>query len=153
MNDTKQVALTPQKLILIGILLLVLFALTTLGIVAFLLREKSQPAPAALRAEGTGPSYALDTFNVNLADQESKHFLRATLTLELSSPKLVPELDKRKAQIRDIIIALLREKKAADLKVGNNAVLDLKRQIQEHLNAVVEKGQITAVYFTEFIVQ
>lgn len=153
MNDAQQVVLTPKKLILIGILLLVLFALTTLGIVTFLLREKNPPALEAPKTEGTGPSYDLETFNVNLADQESKHFLRATLTLELSSPKLVPELDKRKAQVRDIIISLMREKKAADLKVGNSAVLDLKRQIQEQLNSILEKGQIDAVYFTEFIVQ
>ena len=63
------------------------------------------------------------------------------------------ELDKRQAQIRDITITLLREKKAADLKAGNTAVIELKQQIQKHINIVLENGQVTAVYFTEFIVQ
>lgn len=153
MNETKQIAFTPQKIILIGILLLALFAVTTLGIVAFISREGNQPASAEAKIQGTGPTYSLESFSVNLADQESRHFLKAALTLELSSPKVVSELDKREAQVRDIIIALLREKKAAELKAGNTAVLELKQQIQEQINVVLENGQITAVYFTEFIVQ
>ncbi|HHV08555.1 MAG TPA: hypothetical protein GXX69_10135 [Firmicutes bacterium] len=153
MNNANGVVLTPRKLILIAILLLILFAVTTLGIVTFLLREQNEPASVAAKPQGTGPNYSLETFNVNLADQDSRHFLKATLTFELSSPKVVSELEKRKAQARDIVIALLREKKAVDLKAGNTAVLELKEQIQKELNAVLENGQITAVYFTEFIVQ
>jgi flagellar FliL protein len=152
-NKTNQVALTPPKIILISLLLLVLFAVTTLGIVTFLVRNQREPAPAAAKPQGTGPTYPLESFNVNLADQESRHYLKATITLELSSPKVVTELDKRQAQIRDITITLLREKKAADLKAGNTAVIELKQQIQKYINIVLENGQVTAVYFTEFIVQ
>ncbi|MGI6129618.1 MAG: flagellar basal body-associated FliL family protein [bacterium] len=153
MSNTKQVILTPQKLIISGIVLLALFTLTTLGIITFMLREKVPLASEVPKAHGIGPSYELDTFNVNLADLESKRFLRATLTLELSSSKLIPELDKRQAQIRDIIISILRKKKAADLKADSINVVNLKHQVKEQLNAILEKGEISAVYFTEFIVQ
>jgi flagellar basal body-associated protein FliL len=147
-------AWTPGRLILIVVLLLVLFALATLGMVHYLLAAKAGPAVSAEKAQpGLGPAYSLDTFNVNLADPDSRHFLKATVSLELGTQSLSRELEKRQAQVRDIIITLLREKKAGELKNGNAAVEELKREIRDRLNAVLTTGKVTAVYFTEFIVQ
>lgn len=151
MSEGKQF-FTPLKLVVVIVLVLGAFTAMTLGIVNRLLAAK-QMSPAQAAQPGTGPKYALETFNVNLADQESRRFLKATITLELDAPKLAKELEKRKAQVRDIIIALLREKKASELKDGNTAVQQLKEEIKSRLNAVLTSGKVTAVYFTEFIVQ
>lgn len=152
-DDSKQVVFTWQKIAIAGILLIIIFSMITFGVITFMLRQKPSADPNKPKTSNIGPSYSLETFNVNLADADSKRFLKATLSFELSTSKLIPELEKRQAQIRDIIIAILREKKASDLKVSSGDVPILKNQIKQQVNAVVEKGEINAVYFTEFIVQ
>ena len=143
--------MSPLKIVLLVIAVSVLFTLVTVGIVNLLLNQKRSPTPETML--GTGPTYSLDAFNVNLADQDSRRFLKATVTLELSESGVAKELQKREAQIRDIIIGLFREKKAAELKDGNQAIIELKSQMVKHLNAILTSGEISAVYFTEFIVQ
>lgn len=153
MSESKS-AWTPARLILIVVALLIIFALSTLAMVHYLLAAKEGPAAGGTTVQaGLGPVYGLDSFSVNLADQESRHFLKATVTLELGTPALAKELDKRKAQVRDIIITLLREKTSEQLKGDNTTVAKLKTEIRDRLNAVLASGKITAVYFTEFIVQ
>jgi flagellar FliL protein len=153
-NKSSQIALTPQKIILIGLLLLALFALTTMGIITLMLKNQEKTTGSATTTlEGTGPKYSLDDFSVNLADQDNRRYLKATVTLELSTAKVAAELDKREAQIRDITITVLRNQTASDLKAGTAAVTELKRQLQNKINSVLDNGEVTAVFFPEFIVQ
>jgi len=153
MNEGKQIW-TPGRIIMLVLVLFALFAVSTFAFVQYLLTARDSASAAKRPAEaGIGPTYSLDTFNVNLADQESRHFLRATVTLELGTPALTKELQKRQPQVRDIIISILREKTAEELKDGNATVEKLKSEIMNRLNNVLTSGQVTAVYFTEFIVQ
>lgn len=153
MSEGKQ-TWTPGRIIILVLVLFALFAVSTLAFVQYLLTSRETASAARKPAQaGIGPTYSLDTFNVNLADLESRHFLKTTITLELGTPALAKELEKRQPQVRDIIISILREKTAEELKNGNATVQKLKDEIKSRLNNVLTSGQVTAVYFTEFIVQ
>jgi len=153
-NKSIQITWTPQKVILVAVIILILFAVTTFGIVALLMRNQKALTEDETTPKGTGPKYSLEDFSVNLADQGSRRYLKATVTLELSTAKVAAELDKREAQIRDITITLLREQKATDLQAGSSTVIaGLKQKIKDSINQVLENGEIIAVYFPEFIVQ
>lgn len=153
MSEGKQ-TWTPGRIIIVVLVLCVLFAVSTLVFVSYLITSRDTGSTPKKPAEaGMGPTYSLDTFNVNLADRESRHFLRATITLELDTSALTKELQKREPQVRDIIISILRAKTAEELKDGNATAQKLKEEIKSRLNSVLTSGQVTAVYFTEFIVQ
>jgi flagellar FliL protein len=102
-----------------------------------------------------GKMEKMGEFTVNLADTEEAHFVRATMELEQnfgSSPEFGNEMMQRKSQLRDTVINVLSSKVAKDIKTpeGKDA---LKQEIKERINAVLAKGQIARVYFTEFAVQ
>ena len=105
-----------------------------------------------------GPIYKLDTLIVNLADQGGKRYLRVTMELELKPAEnvevkeVVDELEKRLPQIRDAILMILPSKQYADIATTSGKIA-LRDEIISKLNTYLKKGQISSIYFTEFVVQ
>jgi flagellar FliL protein len=99
-----------------------------------------------------GPMYKMDTMIVNLADRGGKRYLRTTMELELNSSDVVEEIDKRLPQLRDTILMILPAKQYADISTTEGK-LALRDEIISKMNAILKKGQISTLYFTEFVVQ
>ncbi|MFN7904858.1 MAG: flagellar basal body-associated protein FliL [Pseudobdellovibrionaceae bacterium] len=59
-------------------------------------------------------------------------------------------MDKRKSQVRDIIIILLSSKTYDEVS-NREGKESLRNEIKEQLNSFLTTGEISAVYFTEFI--
>jgi flagellar protein FliL len=121
--------------------------------------EKAEPEkPPAEQEVSMGPIYKLDTMIVNLADQGGKRYLRITMDLELKpaenvDPKdTIDEVDKRLPQIRDTILMILPTKQYADIATTSGKIA-LRDEIMAKLNTILKKGQISNIYFTEFVVQ
>lgn len=92
----------------------------------------------------------LETFIVNLSGSKGRRIAKVNMELELQGEQVQVEIDKRKAQIRDIIIIILSSKSYDEVSAreGKDA---LKNEIKDTLNAFLTKGKILNVYFTEFI--
>jgi flagellar FliL protein len=121
--------------------------------------EKGQTEEAAKEQEvAMGPIYKLDTLIVNLADQGGKRYLRITMDLELKpaenidAKEVIDEMDKRLPQIRDTILMILPTKQYADIATTAGKIA-LRDEIMAKLNALLKKGQISNIYFSEFVVQ
>ena len=99
-----------------------------------------------------GPMYKMDTMIVNLADRGGKRYLRTTMQLELDTPDLVEEIEMRLPQLRDTILMILPAKQYADIGTTEGKIA-LRDEIIAKMNAILKKGQITTIYFTEFVVQ
>ncbi len=99
-----------------------------------------------------GPMYPLDTFIVNLADKGGNRYLRITVNLELKDDMVHKELDERIPQIRDSILLILPNKSVDDLQ-NNEGKAALRNEIFERLNTMFPAGDITNIYFTEFVMQ
>jgi len=105
-----------------------------------------------------GPTYKLDTLIVNLADQGGKRYLRVTMEFELKplenveARDVVDELDMRLPQVRDTILMILPSKQYADIATTQGKIA-LRDEIISKLNPNLKKGQISTIYFTEFVVQ
>ena len=99
-----------------------------------------------------GTLYPLDTFTVNLKSDAGRRYLKVTLSLELEGDELSTELDAKKAVLRDRIIRILTSKTLEEIssKKGKQKV---SQQIVDTLNAMISKGSVRAVYFTEFVIQ
>ncbi|OPL16136.1 MAG: hypothetical protein AVO38_08670 [delta proteobacterium ML8_D] len=96
--------------------------------------------------------WPLDSIIVNLMDNNGERYLKITIQLETSNEACIPELDLLKPEIMDGLLDLLSSKKYIQI-VGFEGKQRLRDEIAIRVNNYLDKGQITKVYFTEFIIQ
>ena len=105
--------------------------------------------------EGGAAAGNLVEFNdiiVNLLDDQEPRYLKAAITLEMSGPGAVGEVNAHKAQIKDAIILMLSNKTLLELR-DMQGKLQLRADLMEKINGIVRKGKVKTLYFTDFIVQ
>ncbi len=179
MGDEERVEEAPKKkgkgkLLIILILLLVLLAGGGGAAYFFLFKKKEKPqqpqapvpqaAPAAVPAAPTAPMvtgvptavpqffYKLDTFIVNLADEDGSRYLKVDMTLALSNKEVEKEIEKKLPVIRDAIITVISNKYYKDISTPAGK-LALKREIMARVNLILTTGKVVDIYFTDFVVQ
>jgi flagellar FliL protein len=94
----------------------------------------------------------LETFIVNLADEERSRYLRITMDLELVEATDSEKLNQRLPQIRDRILMILPSKRFEEIASmeGKTALRD---EIINKLNSLFPRAVVTNIFFTEFVVQ
>ncbi len=104
----------------------------------------------AVEPESAGKIVPLETFIVNLAGAKGHKVAKVNMELELQGDHAAEEIEKRKAQIRDIIIILLSSKTYEEVSTrdGKN---NLRNEIKDTINSFLVQGKISGVFFTEFI--
>ena len=106
--------------------------------------------------EGESPDSPFFSFEkpfvVNLADTNGERYLKVDMSFQMSAPDVSEELQAKKVQVMDLLITILSRKnlEAVSTTVGKNM---LKEEMQEKINAQLETGSLTNIYFTEFVVQ
>lgn len=100
-----------------------------------------------------GETYEMESFIVNLTGREGKRYLKATLELEFQANEYIKEqLDKRSPQLRDAIIMLLSGKTFEDISAPDGK-LRLKNELIIRINQSLPPPGVSALYFTEFVIQ
>jgi len=100
--------------------------------------------------EFIGKMIPMETFLVNLSGNRGNKVLKVNMELEVEGERIADEIDKRKPQIRDIIIILLSSKTYAQLSSTEGKEY-LRDEIRDTVNSFLTKGKIKHVHFTEFI--
>ena len=159
-DDAKAVSVVPNKKLLIMTILGVTILLGGGGAVWFLMgsdsdkpsQEGDQVVKTGEQEKKPGPIRELDPFVLNLADQEELRYLKMTIQLELDRPESETDFEARTPALRDSLLVLLTSKESQHLRTVNG-----KRRIREEIlaraNHILNKGKITNVYFTDFIIQ
>lgn len=114
--------------------------------------EKHQEEKEAAEDPFIGEFVPLETFFVNLAGSRGGKIARVTMELEIENKNsdITEEIERRKPQIRDIIIILLSSKTYEQIstKEGKD---NLRDEIKGRLNSFLTKGKINSILFTEFL--
>ena len=97
-----------------------------------------------------GKTVPLEQFLVNLAGNRGRGLLKVNLELEVDGDKVMEEIEKRKPQVRDIIIILLSSKTYQQVSSAEGKDL-LRDEIRDTVNSFLTRGRIKKVLFTEFI--
>lgn len=97
-----------------------------------------------------GKTIPMETFLVNLSGNRGNKVLKVNMELEVEGDRIADEIDKRKPQIRDIIIILLSSKTYAQLSSVEGKEF-LRDEIRDTVNSFLTKGKIKRVHFTDFI--
>jgi flagellar FliL protein len=99
-----------------------------------------------------GAMLALDPFVGNLADEDAKRYLKATLQVEFFDSTVPEEFNERAPQMRDLLLTLFTSKTFAEIRSPDGKAV-LREEIINRMNRALHKDLVKAVYFTDFIVQ
>lgn len=109
-------------------------------------------APAGHNVADIGPMVDIDEFIVNIISGDAAHYVKASLTIELTNPEVKTEADKRMPQMRDAILLLVGNKTYEELQ-DLQGKKQLKAEIISKINSFLKSGKVKDVYFTNFVVQ
>lgn len=99
-----------------------------------------------------GPMIDIREFIVNIISEDNSHYLRTSMTIELSNQDAYDEMNLRMPQIRDTILMLASGKTFEEL-YDIHGKKQLKAELLIEINEMLTKGEAVAVYFTDFVVQ
>jgi flagellar FliL protein len=127
------------------------------GLVAYLLltddpTAAGKEAHASQKASKHAVTMPLDPFLVNLADKESRRYLKLKLELEVDSEGAAKDLEKSQPRIRDALILLLSSKTYLDL-ASSEGKQQLKQEIKQKVTAIPGGNKVSEIFFTEFVAQ
>ena len=142
--------LSIKKILIMGFLGLLLVGG---GLVAYLLMtdDPGQVAQAS-QAVHERVTMPLEPFLVNLADKDSRRYLKLKVELEVDHEKSAKELEKFTPNIRDALILLLSSKTYLDIS-SSEGKQQLKEEIKKKVAAVPGGKKVSNVFFTEFVAQ
>jgi|WetSurMetagenome_2_1015567.scaffolds.fasta_scaffold76129_1 flagellar protein FliL len=142
-----------KKILIMGVLGLLLVGG---GLVAYVMFTDDPPvgkeAHASQAASKNVVNMPLEPFLVNLADKESRRYLKLKVELEVNNEETAKELEKSMPRIRDTLILLLSNKTYLDL-ASYQGKQQLKQEIKQKVTSLPGGNKISDVFFTEFVAQ
>jgi flagellar FliL protein len=147
----------PRRLLFLLLAGVGLLLLSGGGLAYLMLTDDSSAAGSPARAAeegkgGPGAVMSLEPFLVNLADQETRRYLKIRVELGVDQEKTVKELEKALPRIRDAFILLLGSKTYKDL-ASPEGKLRLKEEMMAKLAQIPGGKKVREVFFTEFVAQ
>lgn len=115
-------------------------------------RTKREPKHGEEGAETTAHIFEVEDIIVNPAGTGGTRFLSASVGFELEYEDMMPLFKARQPQIRDALITILGSKnieQLTDMRQKEIARLQIKRRVEQ----LLETDELTAVYFTDFVIQ
>lgn len=147
-----------KKLIIIIIAAVVLLLGVGVGVFLFMnagdkkMSPEEQQAALAKQAKAVGPMVNIDSFIVNILDDEENRYLKAALTIEVDTPEASMELTERMPQVKDAILLLVGNKTFSELR-DLQGKIQLRAELVNRINGILTKGKVKRIYFTDFVVQ
>lgn len=108
--------------------------------------KPAEPAPVTVKV-----TVPLGAVVVNLSGQD-RRYLRVGVSLGVSDPKQVKELDEHKSQLLDLVISVFS---AADVEelTSDEGKTEIKHELVKRMHEELHLESVVRVYFTEFVIQ
>lgn len=113
--------------------------------------EMSEPEPAQPE-EDLGPTVALGTFNITLADPGQNRYLKAVLKARMSNSDVLEEIDGRNPELRDRVIDYLSSLTVKETQ-GVRSKSTIRQNLKKRINNILRTGEVESVFLTEFVTQ
>lgn len=148
-----------KKLIIIIVAVLVLLGGAAGGYFFFMgsdeeekISPEQEQAELEKQAKQVGPMVSMDSFIVNIMDDQESRYLKATITIEVDSEEASMELTQRMPQVKDAVLLLLGSKTFGEIS-DLQGKLQLRAELINKINSILLKGKVKRIYFTDFVVQ
>ena len=132
--------------------------LLIIGVAVYFLFLKKEPAgeaevptsteiaaPAIEQQSNIGPMLDIKEFIVNIISEDTPHYVKASLTLELSNDMVAEEATSRMPQIRDAVLLLIGNKTYEELQ-DLQGKKQLKAELKTKINSFLKAGKINNIY-------
>lgn len=113
---------------------------------------KHVPVPELNNKADIGPMVDITEFIVNIISADGNHYVKTSLTLELTNQQGKDEITQRMPQIRDSILLLIGNKTFEELQ-DLEGKKQLKAELMSKINGFLQAGKVKSIFFTEFVVQ
>lgn len=145
------------KFLVAGIAFLIIAVVGSSFVTFLMFRSNTKEAAAGPESSKEvmemGPVFDVGEFLLNLSPTGNQpRFIRTEIVLEASDKKVITELEKRKPQVRDYIISLIRSRTFEQLRDAAGMEL-LRLEMMRDVNSLIRKGEVTNVYFVDLIIQ
>jgi len=110
------------------------------------------PVPGLNQLAQIGPMVNIEEFVVNIISGDAAHYVKASITVELTSIEVKTEAEQRMPQMRDAILLLISSKTYEELQ-DLQGKKQLKAELTGKINSFLQAGKVTSIYFTNFVVQ
>jgi flagellar FliL protein len=110
------------------------------------------PVPALGQQSQIGPMVNIDEFIVNIISGDAAHYVKTSITVELTNEAVQGEVQQRMPQMRDAILLLIGNKTFEELQ-DLQGKKQLKAELQDRINSFLQTGKVVSIYFTNFVVQ
>ncbi|MFD6438709.1 flagellar basal body-associated protein FliL [Peribacillus sp. NPDC060186] len=138
---------------LLTIMLIMLVAITLVGVIAFVIVTKlSDPTSAEGKPsidEVIKSSVEIPEITTNLSGND---YIKISFMVQTENKKAKEELEKRSFQVKNIINTELSEMKAAEF-TGKKGKEKLQDTLKTRINELMEEGKVEKVYITSSILQ
>jgi flagellar FliL protein len=110
------------------------------------------PVPAINQQSQIGPMVNIEEFIVNIISGDAAHYVKASITVELTNEAVQGEVQQRMPQMRDAILLLISNKTYEELQ-DLQGKKQLKAELLSKINTFLQTGKVISIYFTNFVVQ
>lgn len=148
-----------KKLIIIIVAVLVLLGGAAGGYFFFMgsdeekkISPEQEQAELEKQAKQVGPMVSMDSFIVNIMDDQESRYLKATITIEVDGEEASMEITQRMPQVKDAVLLLLGSKTFGEIS-DLQGKLQLRAELINEINRILLKGKVKRIYFTDFVVQ
>ena len=94
----------------------------------------------------------LDNLIINPTGTDGKRYLMVKIGFESDKPAALEELTTKDVVVRDAIVRYLSAQTVPDLAAIEKRD-SLKGSLRKRINNILEEGQITRLYFTQYVIQ
>jgi flagellar FliL protein len=100
----------------------------------------------------TNSVHPIDNLVLNPAGSNGTRFLMVNVAIEVKDDKVAQAISARDAEARDAVLRVLGSKTVEELSDVTRRDA-LKKEVQDALGALFEKGSIRRLYFPQFVIQ
>lgn len=134
--------------ILLVVLALFFLMLMTTGVAYVVAKNIAGSNVKQVESPKSNVTYNAGEFLTNLSD---KGYIKLSMVFLLNDKKCEKEVESKSSEIRDKVFTILRSKSHNSVK-DSNGMEELRKEIKESLNQLLNGGRIIDVYFTDIIV-
>lgn len=96
--------------------------------------------------------YAVKEIVINPAGTGGTRFLSVSFAFQLDSPEMAAEMESKETILRDVLITILSAKTIAQLTDPKQKEI-VRYQIQKRVSDLLKTDEVSAVYYTDFVLQ
>lgn len=146
------------KLIIIGIIVIIIVAAVSFVVAMYAAKSVAKlEAPkgdgyGVVKSESLGTTFDAGEYITNLKANTGDRFIKVKVVFSFEDVKVQEEITNKLPQIQHKINSILRQQTPESL-AQPNSMENLATNIRKSVNSLLIKGNITDVYFTNFVVQ